>query len=340
MPAKRKVKPAELKARAETFVARAASNKPTTSNTSISRKRKRGDYEDDDHFRPSAITLEEPGSIPTPSKKSKSKLKSGASDMPIMNEEKRLRRYREKAPKTFLQKLLRAQTQRYRPNSYNWQTLKSFRMIVIGRARTVTDAFLCEEIDIVGSTGNIYKVIVGQIPSCTCPDHLKGNECKHKVYALHTVLKAPEHLQYQLAYLSSELREIFDGAPPIPTEASSSQDTDGNRKAIEGECPICYFDLDEEHNELVWCRAACGNNVHKSCFDQWAASQRGASVKCVYCRTSWQVDPGDLRNIKQAGSVSEDGYVNVAEHFGMSGVRDYGTYHQPWVRRNYLGTGW
>jgi len=210
---------------------------------------------------------------------------------------------------------------------------------VIGRTRTDTPAFPSEEIDVVGSTGNIYKVTIGQIPSCTCPDHLKGNECKHKVYALHTVLKAPEHLQYQLAYLSSELREIFNGAPPIPTEVSSSGDTDGNRKPIEGECPICYFDFDVEHNELVWCKAACGNNMHKSCFDQWAASQRGSAVKCVYCRTPWQVDPGDIENLTQAGTMGAEGYVNVAQQFGMSGARDYSTYHQPWVRRNYLGMG-
>ena len=183
------------------------------------------------------------------------------------------------------------------------------------------------------------QVTIGQIPSCTCPDHKKGNECKHKVYVLNNVLKAPEHLQYQLAFLSSELRDIFAAAPAIPTDLSSAEDTDGKRKPIEGECPICYMDFDEEHNELVWCTAACGNNMHKSCFDQWATSQREVGVKCVYCRTPWSVQAGDLEQVRQAGLMGVDGYVNVGEQFGMSQARDYSTYHPFWVRRQ-LGTGW
>ena len=100
-----------------------------------------------------------------------------------------------------------------------------------------------EQVDIAGTTGNIYTVIIGKEPSCTCPDARKGNQCKHIVYVrdifdsipnpksfavvihppkativiktyvnltemahhqvLYNVLKAPEHLQYQLALLSS-----------------------------------------------------------------------------------------------------------------------------------------
>ena len=212
-------------------------------------------------------------------------------------------------------------------------------MIVIGRTRSDAKDSPQQDIDLVGSTGNIYRVTIGRLPSCTCPDHQKGNECKHKVYVMHNVLKAPEHLQYQLAYLFSELREIFAGAPPIPTECPSSHDTDGRRKPIEGECPICYFDFDEKRNELVWCETSCGNNMHKSCFDQWAASARGGTVKCVYCRAPWPVGQGDLKSVAQSGVVNEEGYVNVAGRFGMSGVRDYTSYHRPWVRRQ-MGYGW
>lgn len=99
------------------------------------------------------------------------------------------------------------------------------------------------------------------------------------------------------------------------------------------------MDFDEEHNELVWCEAACGNNMHKSCFDQWAASQRHAVVKCVYCRTPWHVKPGDLDEVKKVGSMGADGYVNVGEQLGIAQERDYSTYHPFWLRRH-LGTGW
>lgn len=208
-------------------------------------------------------------------------------------------------------------------------------MIVVGRRRSGAGPDICEEIDIVGSTGNIYKVTIGRLPECTCPDHRKGNECKHKVYAMHTVLKAPEHLEYQLAFLKPELDEIFANAPPVPTDIGDNEDKDGKRKPIEGECPICYTDLEEDKNELVWCKAACGNNMHKSCFEQWATSQRGQTVRCVYCRAGWELDKVELDKIKKAGVVGSDGYVNVADQFGISQERDYSTYHQPWVRRRF-----
>lgn len=207
-------------------------------------------------------------------------------------------------------------------------------MIVIGRTRSDTGGYPQEDIAIIGSTGNIYTVTIGLIPTCTCPDSLKGNECKHKVYALHTVLKAPQNLQYQRAFLTSELHEIFNNAPPLPTDSKSSNDTDGKRKSTDGECPICYMDFDEEHNELVWCKAACGNNMHKDCFEQWAKSQAGQTVKCVYCRTPWQVYPGDITELMKVGSVGEDGYVNVADQFGLNTQRNYSTYHPFWVDRH------
>jgi len=212
-------------------------------------------------------------------------------------------------------------------------------MVVIGRTRSGTDTFPTEEIDIVGSTGNIYKVTIGQTPSCTCPDHQKGNECKHKVYAMHTVLKAPENLVYQLAYLSSELREIFSGAPPIPTDTASPDDTDRKRKPIEGDCPICFQEM-AAGDELVWCKAACGNNAHSECWDQWAAIKRGggAAVTCVYCRTPWQLDHGGVASLTRTGAVGDDGYINVAEQFGISRTRDYSVYNR--FSRRAMGLGW
>lgn len=112
------------------------------------------------------------------------------------------------------------------------------------------------------------------------------------------VLKAPEHLQYQLAFLSSvsrpttsrgswsdrlkELREIFQGAPSSSQENASAEDTSGKRKPIEGDCPICFMEFDPKTEEIVWCKAACGNNVHKVCFQRWAMTQRANGVRCVY----------------------------------------------------------
>jgi hypothetical protein len=48
----------------------------------------------------------------------------------------------------------------------------------------------------------------------------------------------------------------------------------------------------EPDEDLVWCKAACGQNFHKQCFEQWRASKKGYHITCVYCRTLWQDDVG------------------------------------------------
>lgn len=195
-----------------------------------------------------------------------------------------------------------------------------------------------EVVDLAGTTGNIYTVTISHVPTCSCPNFVKGNaQCKHILYVLVRVLKAPENLQYQLAFLTSELREIFDNAGPLPTDTASAHDTDGKRKPIEGDCPICVEDLNPESEAIVWCHAACGNNLHKTCFDQWAASKGHNKVTCPYCRTPWQagVDEHALKNIDRAAGVNEEGYVNIGSQLGLSGQRDYSSYHGFWVRQQY-----
>lgn len=121
-----------------------------------------------------------------------------------------------------------------------------------------------ETIDLAGSTGNIYQVTITHLPTCTCPNFRGGNaQCKHIVYVLNKVLKAPMHLQYQLAFLTSELMEIFEHAGPLPTDTVevwmtvvlslcissadfAQKDKDGNRKPVEGDCGICCCELEPE----------------------------------------------------------------------------------------------
>ncbi|KAJ9297936.1 hypothetical protein DTO271G3_4157 [Paecilomyces variotii] len=241
--------------------------------------------------------------------------------------ERRARRFRNHPPNSFIQKLMRATTQ---------------RMFVVGQTRTGTDTVPEGKFDMVGTTGNIYRVTIGKVPSCSCPDASKRSDlCKHIIYVLVNVLKAPEHLQYQLAFLSSELREIFQGAPSSSKEDASAEDTAGKRKPVEGDCPICFMEFDPKTEEIVWCKAACGNNVHKVCFRRWAMTQRANGVRCVYCRSDWQADEKglELATLLQHGRVNDDGYVNVADQLGISGERDYSTYYQPWARRRYYSYG-
>ncbi|KAL1872219.1 hypothetical protein Plec18167_006822 [Paecilomyces lecythidis] len=223
--------------------------------------------------------------------------------------ERRARRFRTHPPNSFVEKLMRATTQ---------------RMYVVGQTRSGTDAVPEGKFDIVGTTGNIYRVGIGKEPSCSCPDARKRSDlCKHIIYVLVNVLKAPEHLQYQLAFLSSELREIFQGAPSSSKDSASTEDTAGKRKPVEGDCPICFMEFDPNTEEIVWCKAACGNNVHKVCFQRWATTQRQSGVRCVYCRSDWQADEKglELSSLLQHGRVNDEGYVNVADQLGMSGER-------------------
>jgi hypothetical protein len=239
---------------------------------------------------------------------------------PPKDDERRLRRWRNHAPSSYLEVRDRALTQ---------------RMFVLDRRRDTSNPdHPSETISLAGTTGNVYTIVVDKVPSCDCPHARKGNQCKHIAYVLARVLRAPSNLQYQLAFVSSELRDIFTQAPPLPSETAEDGDRDGKRKSIEGECPICCVDFEPSSGEhIVYCRAACGNNIHAECFRQWAASK--TPVTCPFCRSRWESDAGDAaaaKDLVKGGRRNGEGYVNVAAQLGLSGRRDYSTYHSHWVR--------
>jgi hypothetical protein len=198
----------------------------------------------------------------------------------------------------------------------------SQRFFVLSRSRTGRGDEQEEAIELAGSTGNIYTVTVARQPSCDCPHAKAGNQCKHVLYVMARVLRAKYDYVYQLALLRSELREIFDSAGPIPSEGGEKEDN--NRKPIEGECPICYEAL-EKDEALVYCRASCGQNMHKACLEMWAATKRAqgsaAKVTCPYCRQPWEGDQEMVKKIETTGKVGAEGYRNVADQLGISTER-------------------
>lgn len=136
------------------------------------------------------------------------------------------------------------------------------------------------------------------------------------------VLRAPFHLVYQLALLSTELQQIFNAAPPV-NPASGKDEKSDSRKPVEGDCPICFCELDAKSPEsIVWCRAACGQNMHQNCFNQWAKAKSG-HVTCPFCRSKWGTDGnGDVGAVvERSQGVSHEGYVNVANQLGISSHR-------------------
>lgn len=134
------------------------------------------------------------------------------------------------------------------------------------------------------------------------------------------VLNAPFDLVYQLGLLSTELQDIFAAAPPIAAPAGGQSD---KRKPIEGDCPICYCELEvDDPGSIVWCRAACGQNIHQECFQMWAHT-KGASgnVTCPMCRSVWKGDEGAVAKVRKDKGDIEEGYINVADQLGISRFR-------------------
>ncbi|CAD7704551.1 unnamed protein product [Ostreobium quekettii] len=94
-------------------------------------------------------------------------------------------------------------------------------------------------------------------------------------------------------------------------EQLEEEEGDPNRKPVEGDCPVCYEELKEGGEALVWCNT-CGNNIHKVCFTKWSRTQlqNCGSVTCVYCRSPWEdgSNPGKIEGVKD-----NDGYVNLRD---------------------------
>ncbi|TLD18559.1 hypothetical protein PspLS_10215 [Pyricularia sp. CBS 133598] len=246
-----------------------------------------------------------------------------------VSEEKRLRRFRPQPPQAFYDVYDRATSQRF---------------FVLGRTRCGTDSSPEEVVELTGSTGNIYHVHISQQPTCDCPHALAGNQCKHWLFVMSRVLHARFDLIYQLALLDSELHEIFAKAPPplnasglVPTSSQESK----NRKPIEGDCPICFDELltavevqgstKLDHSTIVWCRAACGQNMHKQCFRMWSATKKTGSrgegnVTCPFCRSQWLGDDDLVKDINKDGPLNSEGYVNVADQLGIDPQRDHSSY--------------
>ena len=238
--------------------------------------------------------------------------------------EKRAKRYRSAPTNSIRQRIDRARTQRlYLVQRTDFEN---------GQGKFV----------VLGSTGNVYEVVIAEIPHCSCPDHAKGNLCKHILFVMLKVvgLDPSSPLVYQAAYLQSELREIFAllqsrrvGGSVLANEKVQSKyaslqgggsDDPQNgvaRKSLDADsdCPIC-FDNMEAGSSLTYCKATCGANFHSACIQRWLNQNRHKPT-CPNCRQEW-VD----ENTKKG--VGLEGYANLGALQGQSPVRDTSTYSE------------
>lgn len=59
------------------------------------------------------------------------------------------------------------------------------------------------------------------------------------------------------------------------------------RKTIDDDCAICQFSMtSNDLAELVWCKAQCGTNFHRECWETWKRHRRSVApnspLACVY----------------------------------------------------------
>lgn len=212
-------------------------------------------------------------------------------------------------------------------------------------------------LNVLGSTGNVYEVNISKIPSCSCPDHAKGNLCKHLLFVMLKVVGLPANstLVYQSAYMTNELDEILAmleartlrlGRDVVANEAvrqrhadmkkgeSAGADSGGTssaqRKEVEGiDCPICFEDLGADLSQLTYCQQTCGTNFHSGCMQMWTsqAAQR-EDPTCPNCRQPWMDKKVIAQDRKKPGRQNQDeGYQNLGNLQGQSRVRDTSTYH-------------
>jgi len=242
--------------------------------------------------------------------------------------EKRLKRYREKPTTAICQRIDRARTQ---------------RLYLVQRSE-VND-LSCDFV-VLGSTGNVYNVRVSKIPKCSCPDHARGNLCKHILFVMLKVigLDPGSPLVYQAAYLDEELGEIFSlmlsrrvGGSIMANDqvkatyaaliTNDNDDDDvetsgAHRKSLDdddSDCPICFDRMDVSGN-LTYCRAACGTNFHADCIQRWLGQQNRTQPTCPNCRQPWET------TTKKIGKAGREGFTNLGALQGQSLKRDTSTY--------------
>jgi len=261
---------------------------------------------------------------------------------PKNKKEKRAKRYRSSCPNSLQERLERAKSQRL----YLVQQSEIPESAQDGRTVDFT---------VLGSTGNLYTVTLGLVPSCNCPDHQKRQDlCKHMLFvALKVIgLDISDPLSYQKAYITSELDELFQklrtrrvGGTVLANErvraavagGTSPPEESTKRRTLEAgdsDCPICFDDLSScPETQLTFCRTSCGFNFHADCIRRWLST--GQNRGCPNCRQPWQ-HAAAAGASPAAANRSPEGYANYGDLQGQSSVRDTSTYYSPsYKRRRY-----
>ncbi|KAM0279095.1 hypothetical protein ACHAQH_004781 [Verticillium albo-atrum] len=138
------------------------------------------------------------------------------------------------------------------------------------------------------SSDKTYCITIDEAPKCECA---AKNHCKHIIYVLVHVLRAPEALIHQNRFLQDEIRSLLTRGPNLrPTMAQIDNDPtmkDGIPKdKIAQDCPVCYQVLGDDSSVVC---ATCGRHAHESCHKIWEHENSGwGPLKCATCQSIWK----------------------------------------------------
>ncbi|OHE98797.1 SAP domain-containing protein [Colletotrichum orchidophilum] len=148
-------------------------------------------------------------------------------------------------------------------------------------------------ISVHGGGPDTYGVTIGSRTSCTCSSMMfrPRSNCKHIIYVMTHVFRAPAELLPQRTLFTEEVMKLFDRAPKIRfTAVEASMDpsmSDGVPKSKDGKsCPVCFKHIGKA--ETVCC-GKCGNHTHSSCFGIYTRQYAGWSLTCPVCQGGWSV---------------------------------------------------
>ena len=163
--------------------------------------------------------------------------------------------------------------------------------------------------DVMGTTGNVYTVIIKNKPTCTCPDFTtRCTKCKHIYFVLTRIMQVKEEAEDVIEYSDNLLINMFKSIPKITENLkvkksildryNLKKDKNGMvpRKIFDEEtvCPICLECFLESDEETVYCRYTCGNSIHKNCFNMYLTKKVGCDKKCLYCLSFWEKNTDDM----------------------------------------------
>lgn len=244
--------------------------------------------------------------------------------------EKRQARYRSAPTNDIRQRISRAQSQ---------------RMYLVNQTDCSDSSGLSKNFTVLGSTGNIYDVVIARVPSCSCPDAENNHLCKHILFVFLKVLRTrPQSpLIFQKALLQSELREIFSKSETDKNVLARKEviqayerckhgdnETDVVEEMkevitteVEGDCPICFENMSQGKEKVDQC-LTCKNFLHSDCLKKWLTQ----SKTCVYCRGNWTSNLKSSKDSNQNAEFlsSEEGYLNLGALQGISEKRDTSSY--------------